>query len=136
MLVTLKFRPQKWADDQAYPHEPLGPDTWQIDSSLIDFDFEKDDYKRDDLRFKGDAPQWVRDWSGPFEVDTVTDLNADFQLYGVSKKTNKITHTIGKPDTLDHCHNFKRAYDGTYQPISWQCVLEAGLEIGHQLPKT
>jgi hypothetical protein len=21
------------------------------------------------IRFLGDSPQWVRDWSGPFEVD-------------------------------------------------------------------
>lgn len=77
MIITLKFYPQKWVNDYAYPCEPLGVGTWQVDSSLIDFDFEEDHYKRDCLRFEGDAPQWIRDWSGPFEVDSITDLDSE-----------------------------------------------------------
>jgi len=49
-----------------------------------------------------------------------------FQLYSVAKSDNRIIRAIGTPDTYERCHNFKRAHDGTYQPVAWFAVQEAG----------
>lgn len=73
--VTLRFRPQAWVNDYAVGVDPETPDTWQVPKSMLleRFSSEQDwldrDNDRDDMRHEGTAPKWVRDWSGPFEVD-------------------------------------------------------------------
>ncbi|ABS17328.1 MULTISPECIES: hypothetical protein [Hyphomicrobiales] len=83
LRVTLTFVPQIWRDDQAIEDDVSEPTDRTVSRSLLleRFPTEADWYAkaeiRDDLRYEGDAPQWIRDWPGPFEVrldDDVADV--------------------------------------------------------------
>lgn len=73
--VKLNFNPQAWVRDYAISVDPEGDTTWTVPKALFlelfptEADFNSNHHERDDLRHKGNAPQWVRDWSGPFEVE-------------------------------------------------------------------
>lgn len=73
--VTLRFVPQAWLRDNTVEVDPAGPDEWEIPKSrfLSLFprfeDFAVNFEARDDLRLEPTAPAWVRQWSGPFEVE-------------------------------------------------------------------
>ncbi len=71
--VRLRFQPQAWVDDYAIPVDPEGETEWTVDISKIAFDFYEDHYSRDHLRYEGNAPEWVQQWEGPFEVEAVDD---------------------------------------------------------------
>lgn len=76
-MITLKFRPEAWVNDYAMSVDPEAPapDTWQVPKSTIleefptEEDWNNEAYKRDAMRFEGNAPKWIRDWTGPFEVE-------------------------------------------------------------------
>ncbi|MCR5942623.1 hypothetical protein FG152_17590 [Ochrobactrum sp. XJ1] len=81
--VTLTFVPQIWHGDQAIEVDVSEPTEWTVSLSLLlerfptDADWDAKAEIRDDLRDEGDAPQWIRDWLGPFEVrldDDVADV--------------------------------------------------------------
>lgn len=64
MIAT--FHPQAWVNDYAVPADAEGPTTWDVGS---DGDGMRDDtYESDNLRFHPNAPEWVRDWCGPFYI--------------------------------------------------------------------
>ncbi len=73
--VTLRFTPLAWIRDYAVTVDDEGPATWEVPRALLleRFPLEKDwleqDEERDAMRFEGNAPAWIRDWTGPFEVD-------------------------------------------------------------------
>lgn len=73
--VSLRFRPQAWVNDYAISVDPEHPDTWDVPLAMLleRFSTEQDwndrDNDRDDMRFEGTAPRWIRDWPGPFEVE-------------------------------------------------------------------
>lgn len=77
------FHPQAWQNDYAVPVDAEGPTTWDVTPEyltgllgtgtpnnwkLADV-LEPDTYASDDLRFDPAAPQWVKDWGGPFYVE-------------------------------------------------------------------
>lgn len=81
--VTLTFVPQIWHGDQAIEVDVAEPTEWTVSLSLLleriptEADWDAMAEIRDDLRCEGDAPQWIRDWPGPFEVrldDDVADV--------------------------------------------------------------
>jgi len=75
------FFPQYWRNDLLYCGQPQGVDTWYVDlfevyrltGHAMTHDgypeLDDDPYQRDELRHAASAPQWVKDWSGPFEVE-------------------------------------------------------------------
>lgn len=70
MTTIAEFKPQAWIDDDAVEVDAEGDRTWEIDS-LTQQQIEAlglDSETRDNLRFHPNAPQWVRDWDGPFEI--------------------------------------------------------------------
>ena len=73
MLKQIKaiFTPQVWINrDYGMNVDPPGPDEWFVSVTEKELErLEWDAYARDDLRFDDSAPQWVKDWQGPFEVD-------------------------------------------------------------------
>lgn len=69
--VMLRFVPQMWINDYAATVDALGPTEWVVDRSDIFFDFAKEHEQRDDLRYHVNAPDWIADWQGPFEVELV-----------------------------------------------------------------
>jgi hypothetical protein len=60
------FLAQEWIGDTAYPILRENPPSWFVTVESLPEPFS---CESDNLRFLGDSPQWVRDWSGPFEVD-------------------------------------------------------------------
>ena len=76
---VVEFLPQRWVGDMAMEVEPEGPAEWCITrrevveltgfepSVLLDRDVAHAT-DRDNLRESRNAPRWVREWSGPFEV--------------------------------------------------------------------
>ena len=77
--VTVEFVPQAWINDYAYPVDPEGETTWEVPAEKL-VGITPDSYESDELRFMDNAPEWVREWSGPFYVtwdkDEVAELTA------------------------------------------------------------
>ncbi|MBO9375531.1 hypothetical protein GG804_02015 [Sphingomonas histidinilytica] len=73
--ISLRFNPQAWIDDYAVSVDAEHPDTWTVPLSLLLERFptgeswHERDEDRDAMRLEGNAPRWVRDWTGPFEVE-------------------------------------------------------------------
>lgn len=65
--ITVEFVPQAWINDYAVNVDPEGPTTWEVPVEMVR-DVEPDQYESDDLRFHENAPEWVKEWSGPFYV--------------------------------------------------------------------
>lgn len=81
MKIQCTFEPQYWGgpkQDYAYPAKPEGPLTWEMDMQEVEHltgvshtqpeEIDTDPFARDELRFSTNAPQWIKDWAGPFEV--------------------------------------------------------------------
>ena len=69
LRLECTFRPQAWVNDNAIPVDgPELPATWQVECDLSRLPQPRS-HETDALRQHPDAPQWVRDWQGPFEVD-------------------------------------------------------------------
>lgn len=77
MKIRCTFFPQAWVRDTAMQVDPQGPDTWTMtllemeETTGVSDPEELDDhpYQRDDLRLSKNAPDWVKNWSGPFEIE-------------------------------------------------------------------
>lgn len=69
ILIHCTFRPQAWLLN-GYPIDidpPTDePTTWTMRVPQLP---REHSYESDDLRMAAEAPAWVRDWRGPFEVD-------------------------------------------------------------------
>lgn len=61
------FHPQAWVNDYAIDVDPEGKTEWNVE--IVPDDLEDNSYESDELRFHDNAPQWVKDWSGPFWVE-------------------------------------------------------------------
>lgn len=76
-MIECTFIPQVWVKDSAMEVDPEGPVTWLMQMSEVTAltgvtDMSKmddDPFARDELRWAKGAPQWVKDWAGPFEVE-------------------------------------------------------------------
>lgn len=81
-----EFQPQAWDGDYAVPVDPEGPTTWDctgfVDDHIRDYLEGLESRGNGDLddellgvldaqdRFQDDpaAPEWIRNWSGPFSI--------------------------------------------------------------------
>lgn len=63
--VTARITAQAWVRDTAMEVDAEGPDSWDIVPEDLDLRSSDLDFLKDSRN----APQWVRDWSGPFEID-------------------------------------------------------------------
>jgi hypothetical protein len=74
-VATLRFRPEAWQNDYAVTVDAEGEDTWEIPCSELralfptEEDFHEDHNERDALHYDHRAPKWIREWSGPYEVE-------------------------------------------------------------------
>lgn len=69
MRIKCKFRPQAWIDDYAYNIDLSDfpdPNWWEMDVTVLP---RANSYESDALRERPEAPEWVRTYRGPFEVD-------------------------------------------------------------------
>jgi hypothetical protein len=79
MFIECTFVPQAWIRDNAVSVDPEGPTRWFIPmaevtqlTGVTDMNKMDDDpFARDELRRSRHAPQWIKDWSGPFEIEWV-----------------------------------------------------------------
>jgi hypothetical protein len=73
--VSLSFVAQEWDEGYLIDVDPHGPLTWTVHKSefLALFpdaeSFASKHQDRDSLRLHDNAPEWVREWTGPFEVE-------------------------------------------------------------------
>jgi hypothetical protein len=78
-MPTATFHPQAWVNDYAIAVDPEGETEWEvteeeISQAMTEFDSTReevmvaDEYQSDDFRYSKNAPEWVRNWSGPFYV--------------------------------------------------------------------
>ncbi|BCM87789.1 hypothetical protein [Methylobacterium indicum] len=72
--ITAYFVPQAWVNDYAVEVDPEGETEFDVAPELRAMgrknamNLDREHQLRDDLRYAAAAPQWVKDWSGPFEV--------------------------------------------------------------------
>lgn len=66
IVLHCMFHPQVWINDHACECDPEGEVLFVALSETVPDD---DSYESDELRFADDAPQWIKDWSGPFWVE-------------------------------------------------------------------
>lgn len=68
--ISAHFRAERWVRDNAMEVDPEGPDEWRI----VPDDFYIRSADLDFLQESINAPQWVRDWTGPFTISIeITD---------------------------------------------------------------
>ena len=74
MIWKAKFVPQMWFRDNAVEVEALGADTWDISNAdaAAALDAASDGYDWDYLRDSDSAPEWVKEYPGPFEVELIS----------------------------------------------------------------
>lgn len=69
--MRVRFHPQAWFNDWAIEVDPQGETEWE-EGDVAD-DVQDDTYESDELRLHNNAPQWVRDWAGPFYIEILRD---------------------------------------------------------------
>lgn len=84
LKFTADFIPQAWVNAYAYAVDPEGDTSWDC-TAYVTANFSPDLIERivggdvgwyedfDTLRDDPAAPEWVRDWSGPFEVQLTVE---------------------------------------------------------------
>jgi hypothetical protein len=80
-VVTAHFRPEAWVRDNAIPVDPEGPTRWEVSPAYLaklvaehgDEVLYEAGYESDELRYDPAAPEWIREWSGPFSVSLEGD---------------------------------------------------------------
>ena len=71
--MRVQFHPQAWINDYAVAVDPEGPTEWEV--GAVPEKMESDTYDSDHLRFHENAPDWAKDWSGPFYVELLREEN-------------------------------------------------------------
>jgi hypothetical protein len=64
VTITAEFVPQAWVKDYAIDVDDEGETEWTVDADEIQAQAQDNDY----LRSSRNAPDWVRNWEGPFEI--------------------------------------------------------------------
>jgi hypothetical protein len=90
------FVPQSWVNENAIRVDGDGPLTWEADYVLDELPGYHS-YESDELRLHDEAPPWVRDWQGPFEVEyqvrfTVVGFYEDGQRYAEAFWADDVEH--------------------------------------------
>ena len=71
-MVRVRFVPQVWINDYAVTADPQGPETFLIpaEDAKNGRRWLKDHaYESDSLRTHPNAPAWIKNWPGPFEIE-------------------------------------------------------------------
>lgn len=68
-MAQVVFHPQAWLNNYAIEVDPEGDTMW--DCGTVPETVEDDSYESDDLRHHPNAPQWVKEWSGPFWIEII-----------------------------------------------------------------
>ncbi len=83
------FSPQAWVNDYAVPVDAEGDTQWDCSAyftqqsvelqqeMLEDSEAGNGSYNLDDVREDENTPEWIRDWTGPFEISVAKVVNED-----------------------------------------------------------
>jgi len=71
--MKVRFHPQAWVNDYAMSVDPEGETEFEVPNELVSDDMEDDDYPSDELHLHDNAPQWVKNWSGPFWIEILRE---------------------------------------------------------------
>jgi hypothetical protein len=74
-MTKIRFVAQAWINNYAVECDPEGPTTFLVPDSDVTAKMHDDAGARDDLRAHDNAPEWVREWSGPFECEIVYECD-------------------------------------------------------------
>jgi hypothetical protein len=72
--ITATFIPQAWINDYAVVVDPVGDTQFDVTECVIALGktralaLQDDQHDSDTLREAPSAPQWIKDWSGPFAI--------------------------------------------------------------------
>lgn len=66
--VKIRFVPQVWVNDYAMEVDPLGETEFEVPVTDTK-GLKTDSYESDELRFHANAPDWIKEWSGPFYIE-------------------------------------------------------------------
>jgi hypothetical protein len=83
--VLAEFTPQTWVGDSALVVDPEGDTVWDVTPEIVAMGRQKasaltdSDYSSDNLRYAHNAPEWVREWSGPFYVEVSEQIEAFYE---------------------------------------------------------
>jgi hypothetical protein len=80
--VTLTFVPQAWQNDYAVDVDPEGPTTFAVPRKDV-AGLAPDSHASDDLRFHPNAPEWIKNWSGPFRIDFDAGEDDDLRAFAI-----------------------------------------------------
>jgi hypothetical protein len=84
------FHPQAWINDYAYAVDPEGDTRFDVTDTVIELgkelalEIEDDRQESDNLRFSPNAPEWIRNWSGPFYVEVAEAIQEYFDSGSLS----------------------------------------------------
>ena len=70
-MATAIFHPQAWQNDYAIEVDPEGEIAFSVGE--VSETIEDDTYESDELRSHPNAPEWVKDWTGPFYIEIVRE---------------------------------------------------------------
>jgi hypothetical protein len=136
--VELRFRPQAWINDYAVAVDREHPDTWVVplDLFLERFPTEEDwsslHHERDEMRLEGSAPQWVRDWSGPFEVELASDVPDPWTLKPDVLLSDSASADWPNEAAIRHTNGVELRVPAYPEDVSYVRVIRAdGTEIAH-----
>jgi len=79
--ITAEFTPQVWLNDYALAVEPQGNTVFDVTDAVLEMGRDKalalknESYEADALRTSQHAPEWVKDWPGPFYVDVEQSIS-------------------------------------------------------------
>lgn len=87
------FHPQAWVNDWALEVDPEGETEFDVGPEIRAMGREKaltlltdDNYDTDELRTATNAPDWVKNWSGPFRIEVKDAISA---YYGVNREDSR-----------------------------------------------
>lgn len=83
MSWKAKFIPQAWINGYAVEVDALAENTWEITSAAANeaIGMARNSLDWDYLREDDRAPEWVREYPGPFEVELITPAGEAFSAY-------------------------------------------------------
>ncbi len=74
-MTKIRFVAQAWINNYAVECDPEGPTTFLVPDSAITPAMRYSADARDALREHDAAPEWIREWNGPFECEIVSECD-------------------------------------------------------------
>ena len=86
--IMATFHPQAWQNDYAIAVDPEGEVEFDVTPEVVAMGKEEarkvkdDQYESDDLRTADAAPDWIKNWNGPFYVEVEQSIEDYFVAVG------------------------------------------------------